>query len=485
MEYYICLEEDRICYVRGRFKRCAGSGLRRCLEIVEWEFVEPVPDVASALTRLAEKYGMEGKRVNLIVGRDVRMMGFTIPKAGKNAMKRMAVNEMTLLDADFGNHAIALDLRAKTGRTMADVTAYYMEQRSLDAYKKAVEDGKMICGRVLVLPDCMAIMARELWREERVLLLDVNQASMGFYVLSGGHCLACRMTGLKAGCFLREGAVDMLCEEMAEQVEDLIQDCTAASDVPVPDCMVLMTSCIPDAQAAAEYMSGRFKIPCSVRMPEPVDAVCLAVCVAGSLEGKRKALELEERGYEDGKNSILGRGPFMTRGWALFLLANGLAAAGLSFHAAYMDHAAGKALARTEYAMEGAEYKTRVRKSMEMEERIGEMSVDREKTRTEKALLAGKNLLGMNEFRAFTEAMNPEMRIESISFDGEGPYLQMVVSMDRSEDVPAYVERVEHSGIFRQVGHSLWEKSAEDRETERIYATVYGTLGMGGQDEAQ
>ena len=26
----------------------------------------------------------------------------------------------------------------------------------------------------------------------------------------------------------------MLCEEMAEQVEDLIQDCTAASDVPVP-----------------------------------------------------------------------------------------------------------------------------------------------------------------------------------------------------------------------------------------------------------
>ncbi len=35
--------------------------LRRCLEIVEWEFVEPVPDVASALTRLAEKYGMEGE----------------------------------------------------------------------------------------------------------------------------------------------------------------------------------------------------------------------------------------------------------------------------------------------------------------------------------------------------------------------------------------------------------------------------------------
>ena len=175
----------------------------------------------------------------------------------------------------------------------------------------------------------------------------------------------------------------------------------------------------------------------------------------------------------------------MTRGWALFLLANALAAAGLSLHAAYLDHAAGKALSRTEYAMEGPEYKNRVRKSMEMEERIGEMSADREKTRTAKALLAGKNLLGMNEFRAFTEAMNPEMRIESISFDGEGPYLQMVVSMDGSEDVPAYVERVEGSGVFRQAGHSLWEKSAEDRETQRVYATVYGTLGTGGRDDAQ
>ena len=70
MKYYICLEEDRIWYVRGRFKRCPGSGSHRRLEIVEWEIVEPVPDVVSALTRLAEKHGMEGKRVNLIVGRD-------------------------------------------------------------------------------------------------------------------------------------------------------------------------------------------------------------------------------------------------------------------------------------------------------------------------------------------------------------------------------------------------------------------------------
>ena len=47
MKYYICLEEDRIWYVRGRFKRCPGSGSHRRLEIVEWEFVEPVPDVVS------------------------------------------------------------------------------------------------------------------------------------------------------------------------------------------------------------------------------------------------------------------------------------------------------------------------------------------------------------------------------------------------------------------------------------------------------
>lgn len=485
MKYYICLEEDRIWYVRGRFKRCPGSGSRRRLEIVDWEFVEPVPDVASALTRLAEKHGMEGKRVSLIVGRDVRMMSFTIPKAGKNAMKRMAVNEMSLLDAGFGNHAMALDLGTKSGRTMVSVTAYYMEQQSLDAYKKALEDGKMICGRVLVLPDCMALMARELWREERVLLMDVSQGSMGFYVLAGGHCLACRMTGLKTSCFLREGALDMLCEEMAEQVEGLMGDMGTAQEVPAPDCMVIMTSCIPDAQAVAAYMSERFKVPCSVRMPEPVDATCLAVCVAGSLEGKRKALELEELQNGDGEGSVLGHGPFITRGWALFLLANALAAGGLSFHAAYLNHRAGMELDRTEYAMEEAEYRTRVRESMRMEERIGEMSAYREKTRTAKELLAGKNLLCMDGFRAFTEAMDPDMRIEALSFEGEGPYLQMIVSMEHSEDVPAYVERVKHAGVFRQVRHSLWEKREEDRETDRVYATVYGTLGTGGQDEAQ
>ena len=42
MKYYICLEEDRIWYVRGRFKRCPGSGSHRRLEIVEWEIVERV-----------------------------------------------------------------------------------------------------------------------------------------------------------------------------------------------------------------------------------------------------------------------------------------------------------------------------------------------------------------------------------------------------------------------------------------------------------
>jgi hypothetical protein len=483
MKYYICLEEDRIWYVRGRFKRCHGSGSHRRLEIMDWEFVEPVPDVASALACLAEKHGMEGKRVSLVVGQDVKIMGLTVPKAGKNAMKRMAVNELSMLDAGFGDHAAALDLGAKSGRTMVAVTAYYMEQRSLNAYKKALENGKMICGRVLVLPDCMALMARELWKEERILLVDVGQGGMGFYVLSGGHCLACRMTGLKAGCFIREGAMDLLYEEMAEQVEGLIQECSAAAGVPAPDCMVIMSCCLPDAESAAGYMSQRLKIPCCVRMPEPVDAACLAACVAGSLEGRRKALELEEQVYGDGENSALSHGVFMTRGWALFLLVNGLAAAGLSLHAAWLDRSAGKELARRELAMEGTEYRARFREALQMEAKIGEMSDYSNRSQAVKTLLAGKNLLGMDGFRAFTEAMEPGMRIESITFDGV--YLEMVVSMEHAGDVPVYVEKVEHSGVFGQVGHSLWEKREEDRETERVYATVYGSLGTGGQDEAQ
>ena len=90
MKYYICLEEDRIWYVRGRFKRCPGSGSHRRLEIVDWEFVEPVPDVASALTRLAKKHGMEGKRVNLIVGRDVKMKSWLKP-AGQRLLLPLTI----------------------------------------------------------------------------------------------------------------------------------------------------------------------------------------------------------------------------------------------------------------------------------------------------------------------------------------------------------------------------------------------------------
>ena len=115
MEYYICLEEDRICYVRGRFKRCAGSGLRRCLEIVEWEFVEPVPDVASALTRLAEKYGMEGKRVNLIVGRDVRMMGFI---SGNTILKNMEYRPAPSMAAASSNSLGILFTNPDTSSTV-------------------------------------------------------------------------------------------------------------------------------------------------------------------------------------------------------------------------------------------------------------------------------------------------------------------------------------------------------------------------------
>ena len=66
------------------------------------------------------------------------------------------------------------------------------------------------------------------------------------------------------------------------------------------------------------------------------------------------------------------------------------------------------------------------------------------------------------------------MRIESITFDGV--YLEMVVAMEHAGDGPVYVEKVEHSGVFGQVGHSLWEKREEDRETERVYATVYGCV---------
>ena len=54
----------------------------------------------------------------------------------------------------------------------------------------------------------------------------------------------------------------------------------------------------------------------------------------------------------------------------------------------------------------------------------------------------------------------------------------------RQAQVPAYVEQVRSSGIFREVSHTLWEKR-EDVDGWRVYASVRGVLEQGGQNEIQ
>ena len=57
MKYYICLEEDRIWYVRGRFKRCPGSGSHRRLEGL------PLADVHGVVGQLGGEGVLEGGQV--------------------------------------------------------------------------------------------------------------------------------------------------------------------------------------------------------------------------------------------------------------------------------------------------------------------------------------------------------------------------------------------------------------------------------------
>lgn len=503
MRYYICIEEDRIWYVRGRFKRYPGSGRQRRLEIVNWESVEPVPDMVSVLTYLSGKYGLEGKRVSLVTGRGLKSRGFTIPKAGKDAMRNMAANELALMDADFKDCALAVDMGTKRQNGMVPITAYYIENSRLDEYKEALSKGRMTCSRILVMPDCMALMARELWKEERILLINAAEGSVGFYVLSGGHCLACRMTALKTGRFLREGALTLLYEEMADQIGALLNDSSVITGEFTPECVVLMASVLPHAEDAAMFLERKTGVPCEVRMPEvmgecakgrsavtqpfpgDVNVQCLAACVAGSLDGKKKALELVDLGYAGEGYSLFGAGASIPRGWFLFLLANVLAAASLSLHAVSLDRRSAAELAEADRDMEEIRYSDQVLRAQRMERELEARTEYRENSRTVREMLDRENVLGIEGFKAFTGALEPGMGIESMVFDSDKMNLQMTVSMEYPEDVPAYVDRVRASGVFLDVGHGLWEKKTDDRGTQRVYAVVYGTLGTGGTDEAQ
>lgn len=471
--------------------------------MMNWESVEPVPDVASAMERLAVRYGLEGKKVNLVLGRDLNSSSFLVPKSRRSDTMRMAVNELTAAGVNVRQSAAAVDMEARRRKGTLAVMAYHMEGCRFDAYKAAMDKAKMVCGRVLVLPDCMALMARALWRESRILLVNAGMEGVGFYALSGGHCLGCRMTALRAGRFIREGADELLYEEMAERAEELLREQSASMEGYMPECIARMTDCLPEPEKAARYLESHLGIPCRVRIPEAdegsdnephtdigsgssrISAQCLAACVAGSLDRNRKAIELCVQEYPAGRRGFMGLMSSISRGWALFLAANILAASGMSIYTVCLNRQAGRKLTEAEAAVNDPVYKMRSQKAQQMDQRIQELLASGDKKQAVMEAVSRENVLGMDRFRAFTDAMEPGMRIESITYRGEDSTLWMVVSMDYPGKVPDYVNRIQASGRFGEVGHSLWERKSEDRDNGRTYATVYAVAGTGGQNEIQ
>lgn len=508
MKYYICVESDRIIYIQGRYKKQRKSGGDTRLEVMGWESMGMEPDMAVVLGRLADQYGLEGKKVNLVLGQDLSSRSFSIPKSGRTAMKKMALNELVVAGTNVGDCALAVDIQMKRRMGAVPVMAYYMDKRRLDTYKDILARGRMMCGRVIVLPDCMALMAKTLWKENRVLLIDVEEESVGFYALSGGHCLACRMTSLRAARFCGERADDLLYEELREQAEDLLREKSAAMEEFAPECIVLMTYCLPEPEGAAKYLKDRLGIPCCVRVPDvydcggeetgdrgadegwvlrntPVSPQCLAACIAGSMDRRKNVLELTPQSYPDGQPGIMRLGAAISGGWALFLAANVMAAAGLSCGSVYVNYRAERQLAAEHESMRDSGYSERGNEARKMDRRIRELSADREEAEAVRAVVSGENVLGIEAFHAFTDAMEPGIKIESMTYERGTHSLRMVVSMDRPEHIPGYVDLVEQSGQFRQVGHSLWEKKTDSMDRERYYTAVYALLGTGGQDEIQ
>ena len=94
MKHYICVEEHVITYICGTYKAPGRGGGRGTIVVQEAQSDSSGRGPEGIFAGWAAQYGLEGKRIVLVMGRGVSFLGFRLPKAGKRALRRMAYNEL-------------------------------------------------------------------------------------------------------------------------------------------------------------------------------------------------------------------------------------------------------------------------------------------------------------------------------------------------------------------------------------------------------
>lgn len=206
MKHYICVEEHVITYICGTYKAPGRGGGRGTIVVQEAQSDSSGRGPEGIFAGWAAQYGLEGKRIVLVMGRGVSFLGFRLPKAGKRALRRMAYNELMAGGRCGTDCLTAVDIQKVSGEPHVGATVYYMERKELEPYVKAMERAGMIYGGTLLVPDCAAVASRMMCRRRPSLIIDVEKEGLGLYAVAGGHCLSWISSPLKAGYFCERGA---------------------------------------------------------------------------------------------------------------------------------------------------------------------------------------------------------------------------------------------------------------------------------------
>lgn len=501
MRHYIYLEEHRMAYASGK-PRFAGEGEKAAAVLAKsrlWETRGASLD--SDLKKLAEYYGLSGKRVTLVLGLDLSFLGVVLPRGSRFVAERMALNQLDIKAGSLQEAAAAIDIRHSRVRDKVYASMFYMEGKRLTEYKNAVAAAGMACSHVLAVPDCMALAAKELWKERSHLIVDVGEDQLGLYLVSRGHCLAFTTTHLKAPHFFHAKGEALLYQEIAEQAEQLFKQASEYdpknSDCFRPECTVLLGNCLPFPDKGAASLEQLLRLPCFARILETgagkdgelwgesaLPPGLLAACMTDCFLRKRKPVKVKESNRRSEASVMGGICGVLSKGWMVFLLINAAAALGVGIWARAADREAKEQLKESRSVLMESEYKKKYQEAADMEKALGRLAARQEAWNVIMEDTARENLLSMDAFQAFISSMEPDMEVESIAFEGSNGILSIVISMSDRGQIPLYVERVKETGVFPYVSHSLWEQKEEDGMPERFLVVVNASLAEGGTDEA-
>lgn len=487
MKHYICVEEHEITYICGTYKVSGGMSGRGTVVVSEVSGIPAGCNLDGIFAELSRSYGLAGKKIILVMGRDICSQHVRVPRAGKRAVRRMARNELIAGNTAGISCLTAVDIQKGPRDTSVNAVVYYMERARLNPYLHAMEQAGMVHAGTLMIPDCTAVASHVMCKSRSSLVIDVEKEGLGLYAVEEGHCLAWKSSPLRAGRFCERNAEELLYEEIAEQARRILKDLDCGESRFRPERAILVGNCFPDTDRAASFLEKRLDMPCAGAVFERsckaagASPGALAAVVAGSLPGSR-TLKLTSGPDREKVRRSGGFGAVCSRRFLVFFLANLLLATGAGSYIRVLEDRAAGELAQLETSMSDPTFK-------EQYDRINRL--DSEMIRANARMEARRELSGeaagaldRNAFEALTGAMEAGMKTEAVIYEHATHTLELILSQEYSGQVPGYVERVRDSGVFVSVNHSLWEKR-EDNGTERVYASVRAVLKEGEQNEPE